>query len=107
MRSITSVASDTYCLRLEREFKATHRRRLPHLVANAVGQGTEKVVIDCASWTTLDLMLLSSLLTCAAVCDDAGVQFELHNVADGLHRRIEALGLGSRLKLADVPQPAS
>lgn len=76
-----------------------YRRELRAGIGKAVDQGERKIVVDCSSWQELDLILLSALVDCAAVCDERGVSFELEHLAEDLRSRIDALRLSERLGL--------
>lgn len=89
----------TYRLRVERPASAQYRRELPQTVVEALQRGDRRVIVDCATWSQLDLIVLSALVNCARVCCDAGAEFELENLECTMRSRIVALGLAERLRL--------
>ena len=64
-------------------------------------EGKERIVIDCAAWSELDLILLSGLVDCAGACVEHGVSFELVNMRRELKSRIQALLLAERLGIGE------
>lgn len=88
-----------YRVSLQAKPGLAYRRELRHGIGQAVDQGKRSIVVDCSSWQELDLILLSALVDCAAVCDERGVSFELEHLAEDLRSRIDALRLSERLGL--------
>ena len=62
-------------------------------------RGQSRIVVDCAAWRQLNLMLLSALVACADACADRDTMFELLNLSDDMRHKIEALRLADRLGL--------
>jgi ABC-type transporter Mla MlaB component len=91
--------TQTYRVRLEANAGAGYRRELHRAVVDALHRGDRRVVVDCASWAHLDLILLSALVNCATTCRDEGAEFQLENLDRQLRTTIEALGLAGRLEL--------
>lgn len=74
-------------------------RQLRSRVIEALERGERHVVIDCGSWRTLDVLVLSSLVHSASACRASGATFELQNLSAEMRTDIEALQLGPRLPL--------
>ncbi len=66
-------------------------RRLYLTVLDALDRGESRVVMDCSSWESLDIRLLSSLVHCARKCGERGASFELLNVRGSLRACIQTL----------------
>jgi len=75
------------------------RRQLKRTVSAAIEEGSQRVVLDCSRWARMDLVLLSTLVYCANTCTEAGVTFEMQNVARDLLASIDSLHLRSKLHL--------
>jgi anti-anti-sigma regulatory factor len=94
-----SRTENTYRIELDGNPDLSYRRRLRKEVESALGRGDRRVVVDCASWSHLDLIVLSALVNCAKACDEEGAEFELENLDGCMRSRIVALSLGHRLGL--------
>jgi anti-anti-sigma regulatory factor len=92
-----------YRIRLESTMSVGARRALKRQIFEAVRTGVSRVLVDCSPWSQFDLMAVSALLNCAAVCREQGVEFELENVADDMKMRIAGLRVQSWGELATVP----
>jgi hypothetical protein len=92
-------AATSYRIQLQSNASQEYRRELRHGVATALSQGQRRIVVDCESWSDLDLVLLSALVNCAKACSEFGAFFELQNLRSDLRSRIDALHLADRLGL--------
>jgi anti-anti-sigma regulatory factor len=88
-----------YRIRFQADPRIGYRREVRRRVAAALDRGERGIVVDCSSWSDLDLILLSALVDCATICEERGADFELENLTNELRARIEALHLGDRLHL--------
>ena len=95
---MTAVTS--YRIELEQRGTATYRRRLCRDVRRALARGRRRVVLDCAALDGIDLILLSSVVGCAAACDARGASFQLDNLRPEVRSTIHALSLDHRLGLS-------
>jgi len=93
--------STAYYLELGPSGSATEHRELKRSVLAALDQGQQRIVVDCARWSELDLSALSALVSCARVCGQRGVEFDVANLGPQLRATIHALRLGSRLGLVE------
>ena len=91
--------SNTYRIDLNASPDPSYRRQLRKDVEGALSRGDRRVVVNCASWSQLDLIVLSALVNCAKACDEEGAEFELENLDGGMRTRIIALSLGRHLGL--------
>lgn len=91
--------SSAFLVQLEPRQGHAYRRDLRHGIDNALENGSRHVIVDCAAWSELDLILLSALMDCAKLCDERGASFELVNLDAGLQSRIGALRLDGHLGL--------
>jgi anti-anti-sigma regulatory factor len=98
--SLVQADPATYLIRLNGDRSHSYRRALHRAVLRAVRHGGRRIVVDCASWSQLDLIVLSALLGCAAACAAHDARFELSGVGPDLRQRIEALSLANRLGIA-------
>jgi anti-anti-sigma regulatory factor len=89
-----------FAIRLPATSPVAFRRTLRARVDQALGDGREGIEVDCATWSDLDLIMLSALVACASACGERGVRFELVNLRRELRERIEALRLDERLGLS-------
>lgn len=88
-----------YRIGLEQDDSPAYRRSLHRTVLLALERGERHIVIDCLSWSRLDLMVLSTLISCAAACEVHGAEFAIENLAGELQSGIEALRVSGRLGL--------
>ena len=93
--------STAYYLELGPSGKPTEHRELKRSVLAALDQGQQRIVVDCSQWSELDLSALSTLVSCARVCGQRGVEFDVANLGSHLRATIHALRLGSRLGLVE------
>lgn len=96
---IAISSAPTFRITLEGHPDQAYRRELPLRVADALRRGDRRVVIDCAAWSQLDLIVLSALVSCARHCDEEEAEFELENLDGTMRSRILALRLGDRLRI--------
>jgi anti-anti-sigma regulatory factor len=75
-------------------------RDLRSRVNDALGQGDQHLVIDCAEWSQFDLNLLSVLIQCASACRARGASLDVVNVSPHIREEVQSLQLGERLGLA-------
>src|SRR5262245_36219559 len=76
-------------------------RRLGRNILAALEEGRRHVVVDCAHWQHLDVVLLSSLVNCFRVFTSQGATIELVNLSDEMQSNLRELRLHHRLSLAD------
>jgi anti-anti-sigma regulatory factor len=93
--------STAYYLELSPSGKAMEHRELKRSVLAALDQGQQRIVVDCSQWAELDLNALSTLVSCARVCGQRGVEFDVANLGSNMRATIHALRLGSRLGLVE------
>jgi anti-anti-sigma regulatory factor len=98
MISIASQDPSVACA-LEVRGEPGTRRLLRENVRTAVASGRQRIVIDCAEWSELDLPLLSILVQCARECGSRGVELEIANLSLHIRASIEALRLDHQLGL--------
>ncbi len=89
-----------YCIQLATAATAS-RRELRRGVGAALARGARRIVVDCGSWEQPDLFLMSTLVSCARLCDEEGAEFELANLGGEIRSSLADLKLSSRLGLAD------
>jgi anti-anti-sigma regulatory factor len=89
--------STVFSIRLPAIPNSANRRTLRSRVGEALDEGKNRIVIDCAAASELDLMVVSALVDCAGACVEKGVSFELLNLRRELRMRIQALLLAERL----------
>ena len=99
MIALSALAGSTYRIELRSSPDASYRRQLRTEVEGALERGDRRVVVNCATWLQLDLIVLSALVNCAKACDEEGAEFELENLDATMRSRIVALSLGHRLGL--------
>jgi len=75
-------------------------RELRSRVSRALEDGG-RLVVDCQHLNRFDVRVVSSLVQCAAVCREHGVQFEFTNMSSELRADLRALQLGHRLGIPD------
>lgn len=99
MRTNCPMETATFSIRLEAQPSPAYRRNLVRSVIDAMDRGDSRIVIDCAAWRQLNLVLLSAIVGCADACAERDAAFELANVSDDMRRHIEALMLADRVGL--------
>ena len=75
-------------------------RDLRNRVRQALQHGVRDFVFDCHEWDRLDLLVLSSLVQCAAACREHGATFDVANMSTTMLRDVRELRLAERLGLA-------
>jgi hypothetical protein len=95
-----STITPGYCIQLATAATSS-RRELRRGVGAALARGERRIVVDCGSWEKPDLILLSTLVSCARLCDEEGAEFELANLGGEMRTTLSDLKLSSRLGLAD------
>lgn len=93
--------STAFSIRLPAVPNPSYRRTLRSRVGDALDHGQDRIVIDCAAWAELDLIVLSALVDCAGACVEKGVSFELVNLRRELRARIQSLLLAERLGIQE------
>jgi len=75
-------------------------RDLRNRVRQALQHGVRDFVFDCQRWDRLDLLVLSSLVQCAAACREHGANFDVANMSSTMLKDVRELRLAERLGLA-------
>ena len=101
----TELMPSAFRIHLEPKVTVAYRRDLRHGVDAALQAGSRSVIVDCAAWSELDLILLSALMDCAKLCDEQGAGFELENLRADLKSRIGVLRLDGHLRLTPSRAP--
>jgi len=96
---LQNAAPSSYRVLLKAGRTVESRRSLQREVVSALETGVDHVIVDCRDWSELDLMVLSSLVSCANACDQRGANFELDNLRPNIRSCIEALSVGDRVGL--------
>lgn len=96
-----SSASSVFRIQLGNSVTAPSRRELRRGVGAALARGERRIVVDCESWETPDLILMSALVGCARLCDVEGADFELANLGGEMRSTLQDLKLAERLRLPE------
>ena len=100
MTMLISASHDATCFRIPNAASMGDAKTLRESVKEALKLGARSLVIDCDSWSRLDMNVLSALIQCAAISREYGASFEVANVPDNILRDVRALRLEARLGLA-------
>ena len=92
-------ASSGYRIQLSPAAIRPNRRDLRRGVGAALARGERRIVVDCGSWETPDLILMSALVGCARLCTQEGAEFELANLGGQMRSTLHDLKLAERLGL--------
>jgi len=90
-----------YRIELSTGATAPSRKELRRGVGAALARGERRIVVDCGSWETPDLILMSALVGCARLCVQEGAHFELANLGGEMRSTLCDLKLATRLGLPE------